>query len=132
MGHIYRLKTSYKNGKSRLILKSMNVKKYCFSTLLLIFLGITCSYAEPPVIKVGAGNGQGNALNFTQFEPFVAEYSGFKTSGTNNDLWVGLIKDNNSYGLKITKAMLIQNTLSSTDSKDQFLQDHINWHGKIT
>ena len=94
MGHIYRLKTSYKNGKSRLILKSMNVKKYCFSTLLLIFLGITCSYAEPPVIKVGAGNGQGNTLNFTQFEPFVAEYSGFKTSGTNNDLWVGLIQDN--------------------------------------
>ena len=72
----------------------MNIKKHYFLGLFSIFFGVLHTYAEPPIIKIGEGIGQGNPLNFAQFEPFIAEYSGFKTSGSNNDLWVGLVQDN--------------------------------------
>ena len=35
---------------------------------LITFFGIINAYAEPPIVKVESGNGQGNALNFIQFE----------------------------------------------------------------
>ena len=72
----------------------MNIKKHYFLGLFSIFFGVLHTYAEPPIIKIGEGIGQGNPLNFAQFEPFIAEYSGFKTNGSNNDLWVGLVQDN--------------------------------------
>ena len=72
----------------------MIAQKYYSLAFLITFFGIISAYAEPPIVKVESGNGQGNALNFIQFEPFIAEYSGFKTNGSNNDLWVGLVKDN--------------------------------------
>ena len=72
----------------------MNLKKHYFFGLFSIFFGLLNTYAEPPVVKINEGIGQGNPLNFAQFEPFIAEYSGFKTNGSNNDLWVGLVQDN--------------------------------------
>ena len=72
----------------------MNIKKHYFLGFFSLFFGVLHTYAEPPIIKIGEGISQGNPLNFAQFEPFIAEYSGFKTSGSNNDLWVGLVQDN--------------------------------------
>ena len=65
-----------------------------FSFFIIFILTLSSSLADPPIVTVKKGDQQGRAIEFNQFEPFVAEYSGFGTGGNDNQLSVGITQDN--------------------------------------
>ena len=65
-----------------------------FYFCIICIFSLSSSLADPPVVTVKEGNQQGQAIEFNQFEPFVAEYSGFGTNGNDNQLSVGITQDN--------------------------------------